>query len=182
MENKAEKQNLDKENETKEKRENETEKEKEAVDLAKRLTECERQRDEYLRGWQRERAEFLNYKKEEIERIEALLKYANEELILKILPILDNIYLAEKELPEELKGHQWVEGVWRIKEQILGFLKQQGVEEIKVLGEKFDPHLMEATEEVAVEEKNKGSVVEVVQNGYRLHGKLIRPAKVKIAK
>ena len=110
-------------------------------ELKKKLEECQKLKDEYLTGWQRERAELLNYKKEELERIGEILKYADVGLILKILPILDNLEIAEKKLPEDLKNDENVKGILQIKNQILDFLKNQGVEEIKSVGERFDPNL-----------------------------------------
>jgi molecular chaperone GrpE len=136
--------------------------------------------EEYLNGWKRERADFLNYKKDEMERIGELAKYANTEIILKIIPILDNIYLAESHVPDELKENSWIEGFNQIKNQLCDFLAKEGIEPIKALGEQFDPSLMEVVEEVEGEES--GKVIEESQKGYTLHGKLIRPAKVKIAK
>ena len=65
-----------------------------AGDLQKDLLDAKAKCEEYLNGWKRERADFLNYKKDEMERIGQLVKYSNEELILKIIPILDNIYLC----------------------------------------------------------------------------------------
>lgn len=137
---------------------------------------------EYLENWKRERAAFLNYKKEEAERVGEFVKFANQELISKILPILDNIYIAEKKLPKDLKNNQWVEGILKIKSQILDFLKNQGIEEIKCLGEKFDPNLQEAIEEVKKSDSESGIIIEEIKKGYLLHGKVIRPAKVKIAR
>lgn len=139
--------------------------------------------EEYLGGWKRERADFINYKKEESERVGELLEYTNQKLFLKILTILDNIYLAEKELPEEIKNNTWTEGFLQIKTQLLDFLQKEGIEEIKTIGEKFNLNLMEVTEEVesSAREEN-GIVIEEVQRGYTLKGKLIRPAKVKITK
>jgi len=149
-------------------------------DLKKKLEECLKQKDEYLAGWQRARADFLNYKKEEMERITALLAYAGEELILKFLPILDNFELIEKKLSEELKKDESVKGILQIKNQILGFLKNQGVEEIKSVGEKFDPNLYEAVE--VKDGQGTGMVSEEVQKGYMINGRLLRAAKVKVAK
>lgn len=154
------------------------------------LEELKRQKEEYLNGWKRERADFLNYKKEEMERISALLKYANEELLLKILPVLDNIYLAEKQIPEDLKNHKWVEGILQLKNQISEFLKQEGVEEIKTKGEMFNPNFHEVVGDVPAEAlakagkevKEHGIIVEETQKGYTLYGKVIRPAKVKVTK
>jgi len=71
-----------------------------------KLEKCQKQRDEYLAGWQRARADFLNYKKEEMEKITELLKYGNLDLILKILPILDNFEKAEKEISDDKKGEE----------------------------------------------------------------------------
>jgi len=150
--------------------------------LKEKLRECEKQKAEYLAGWQRSRADFLNYKKGEMERISEILKYANEGLILKILPILDNFEIAFKKLPENLKTNENIKGIFQIKTQLQDLLKSQGLEEIKSLGEKFNPELQEVIEEVETKDKESGIVVEEVQKGYKLHGKVIRPAKVKISK
>lgn len=145
-------------------------------DLQEAKTKCE----EYLNGWKRERADFINYKKDEMERIGQLAKYANEEIILKIIPILDNIYLAESHVPAELKNHKWIDGFTHIKKQLSDFLSKEGIEPIKTLGEKFDPNTMEAVEEV--EGKEKGIVIEEVQRGYTMYGKVIKVSRVKISK
>ena len=158
-------------------------------------TKCE----EYLNGWKRERADFLNYKKEEMERIGQFAKYANEELILKIIPILDNICLAESHVPEELiekdparlsgddRGASWVQGFLQIKKQLSDFLQKEGIEAIKTVGEPFDPNLHESVGEIGpsealAKEGKPGTIVEEIRRGYTLHGKIIRPAKVKISK
>jgi len=133
------------------------------------LEKCE----EYLSGWKRERADFLNYKKDEMERINQLMKYSNEELILKLLPVLDNFCLAEKHLPE---NKEFADGFLQIKNQLSDFLAKEGIEPIKTIGEPFDPNFMEAVE------GDGEKVSEEVQRGYTLHGKLIRPARVKISK
>jgi molecular chaperone GrpE len=173
---------------------------KKLEELKKKLEEYQKQKEEYLAGWQRERADFLNYKKEEMERIKGFLAYAGEEFVLKILPILDNFEVVEKKLPEDLKKDESVKGILQIKKQILDFLKSQGVEEIKSMGEKFDPNLHEAVEnvpsdlsteaqraeaEASAKEGEKlepGTIIEEVQKGYKINGELLRPAKVKIAK
>ncbi len=156
------------------------------------LEECQKKAEEYLAGWQRSRADLLNYKKEEMERIGQLLGYAIEELILKFLPILDNFEIAEKKLPEDLKKDENVKGLLLIKNQILDFLKSQGVEEIESVGEKFDANLHEAVEEAepaqisskieAGREIESGVIIEEIQKGYKINGRLLRPAKVKIVK
>ena len=151
-------------------------------DISRELEECQKLKDEYLAGWQRERADFLNYKKEELERIGEILKYADVGLVLNILPILDNFEIAEKKLPEDLKNDENVKGILQLKNQILDFLKNQGVEEIKSLGEKFDPNFMEVVETTEAKDKESGIVVEEIQKGYKINGKVLRPAKVRVTK
>jgi len=156
--------------------------EKNKEKLEEKLKECQKQKEEFLNGWKKERADFLNYKKEEMERIGELIKYANEGLILKFLPILDNLEIAEKKLPESLKKEENVRGILQIKKQILDFLKTQGVEEIKSIGEKFNPNFHEVVEEIKKEGCGPGMIVEEIQKGYKINGRLLRPAKVKISK
>ena len=158
------------------------EKEPTLEELKKHLEECQKLKEEYLAGWQRERAELLNYKKEEMGRIGEILKYADVGLISKFLPILDNFEVVEKKLPENLKNDENVKGILQIKTQILDFLKNQGVEEIKSVGEKFDPNFHEVVGEIETRDKRQGIIIEEIQKGYKINGRLLRPAKVKISK
>lgn len=157
-------------------------KQEEIGDIAQKLKECQKQRDEYLAGWQRVQADFLNYKKQEAERLKEMTKYVNIGIVLKILPILDNFDLAEKNLSKELKDDKNVFGVLQIKTQILDFLKSQNIEEIKAVGEKFDPNFHEAIAEVEDKDKESSIIVEEFQKGYKLDGRVIRPARVKVIK
>ncbi len=159
-------------------------------EIKKQLEDCQKLKEEYLSSWQRERADFLNYKKEEMERIGGILEYAGAEIILKILPILDNFEISEKKLSDELKQNESVKGILQIKNQILTFLKNLGVEPIDCLGKKFDPNFMEAVEDVpaetltkaGVEVKESGIIIEEIQKGYKIQDKLLRVTKVKISK
>ena len=155
---------------------------KEIEALKKKLQETEKLKNEYLAGWQRARADFLNYQKEEMERIGNLIKISNQNLISEILPILDNFDIAEKNLPKNLKEDQHVKGLLQIKSQILNFLKKYGVEEIKTVGEKLNLMYHEVVGEVESEEFETGTIVEEVQKGYKIEGRVLRPAKVKVAK
>lgn len=130
--------------------------------------------EEYLNGWKRERADFLNYKKDEMERIGQLVKYANEELILNLLPVLDNLCLAAQHISDP--------GVEQIKKQLEDFLKKEGIELVETIGKEFDPNLMEAVGDVPADAEGSGVAKEEVQRGYTMHGKLIRPAKVKVSR
>ena len=158
------------------------EKNKPKYDKKGELEKCRKQKDEYLAGWQRARADFLNYKKEEIERLKKVMEYGSEELILKILPILDSIEKAESQIPLDFKDNEWVKGVLQVKGQLQDFFRKEGVEEIKTIGEKFDPNFHEALEKIQVENEKSGKVIKEIQKGYTLNNKVIRPAKVKITK
>jgi len=138
-------------------------------------------KEDYLEEWKRERAAFLNYKNDEAERIEKAIKFSNQVFIMNILDILDNIYLAEERLPEELKENKWAEGILKIKEQMLEFLRNNGVEEIDCLNKEFDPRFHEAVE-MADSDSDSGTILKEISKGYLLHSKVIRPSKVKIAK
>jgi len=167
--------------------------------IRQELENCQKKSEEYLAGWKLARADFLNYKKEEMERIGELLKYAGEEFILKILPILDNFDLAARQnLPENLseqeKNKEIISGFLQIRKQLQDFLKNQGVEEMKSIGEKFDPKFHEVVEEVPASAEasarqgkddgkiESGVIIEEVQKGYKINGRLLRPAKVRVAK
>jgi molecular chaperone GrpE len=162
--------------------ENEKTVEIKSEDLQKQLADLQKQKDDYLAGWQRARADFLNYKKEEIERVKGFIDYATEEMILKILPWLDNFYLAEKNLPEALKNDEYVKGLLQIKTQFESFLKEQGINQIEALGQKFDPEFHEVVGELEDQTRESGTVIEETQKGYLINGQLLRPTKVIINK
>jgi len=152
------------------------------MDLNKKLLKCQKEKEEYLAGWQRARADFLNYKKEENERFKEFFEIEKAQLILKILPILDNFQKAKKEFSQNKDALNYLEGLTHIEKQFQKFLKEEGVEEIKAEEEKFDPNFHEAVEEVEAADKESGEILEVIQKGYKLKGRVIRPAKVKVVK
>jgi molecular chaperone GrpE len=96
-------------------------------------------------------------------------------LILNILPIVDDLERAFKSIPEKLAHLTWTDGIRLIHRKLQATLEAQGVTEIKALGETFDPSVHEAVGQTAGEE---GKVVEEAQKGYKLHGRVIRPAFV----
>ncbi len=138
-------------------------------------------KEKYLEGWKRAQADLINYKKEESQRLSNLSKYVKEEFILEILPVLDNIYLAEEKLKEKEKKDQWTKGFLKIKDQLLNILKKEGVEEIECLNKKVDLKLHEIMGEVE-SKKEPETIVEIEKRGYMINGRVLRPAKVKISK
>lgn len=148
-------------------------------ELEAKLEAALKEKEDYLAGWQRAKADYANYKKEESRRLEDIAKYANGELIREMVTVLDNFDLGLRALE---KAGPVEKGVYMIRAQIEDVLKRQGLERIPVrIGEPFDPALAEAIAD-APSDKPPGSVIEEIEPGYRLHGKVIRPARVRISK
>jgi molecular chaperone GrpE len=145
------------------------------------LEKYKKQAEENLAGWQRAKADFLNYKKDQEKFLEEFRKYANEDMIIKLLPTIDSFNLATEHLPEDLKDNDWAKGIMCIKNQFDNFLKDANVEEIKSIGKKFDPSLYESIGEEE-SEKEEGTIIMEVQKGYKMFGKVIRAGKVKVGK
>lgn len=149
--------------------------------LREKLRKAEEEKKEYLDGWQRMRADFANARKEDDARRGEIIKFACEGLVEDILPVLDSFSMAfaNKEAWSKV-DEGWRKGVEYIHAQMLSILESRGLQEIGTIGEKFDPRLHVATEIVPLSDSSKEDTVsEVVQKGYRLHSKVIRPAKVK---
>ncbi len=125
--------------------------------------------EEYLNNWKRERADFLNYKKEEAKRIEAFAKFASEDVILETIEIVDDLELAVQEYKDI--------GLEQIIKKFKDLFKKYGVEEISVESNKFDPTLQEA-----IETEPGGEKIVQVRTGYMMHDKVLRPTRVKIMK
>ena len=104
--------------------------------------------DEYLAGWQRERADFQNYKKEEGRRGAEMRTYLTEGMVRELLTVLDSFDIAFDFIPDDLKGHKWIHGTEQIRAQLFEVLRREGVEVVKTDGETFNPAFHESVEEV----------------------------------
>jgi molecular chaperone GrpE len=145
--------------------------------LQNALEEAEKRAAEYLANWQRVQADFINYKRRtEQERLE-FNNFANANLVLSILPVLDDMERAIDAIPEEHTRDDWVEGVRLVERKFKTTLEGQGVKPIKALGEEFDPNYHEALRQGKGKE---GVILEEIQKGYMLNDKLLRPARVVV--
>ena len=147
--------------------------------IEEKLTAVEKQRDEYLAGWQRAKADFINYKKDEGKRFEDLIRFANEDILEELIGVLDSFDLGlaalEKAGPVE-------KGVYMVRSKLDNVLKQRGLEILSVkIGDKFDPSLSEAMVEIESEQP-AGTILEIIESGYKLRDKILRPARVKVSK
>ncbi len=151
------------------------------------IKELEKKTQEYLDGWKRAQADYQNLQRETEVNRKKWIQMANAGLLEELLPIYDNFKLAIKHIPEEQKKLDWVIGIIHIKNQLEKILNDNGIEEIKTVGEKFDVELHEA---VARQEDNKSSqmkennkensniIQKEIRAGYKLNGKVLYPAKV----
>ncbi len=130
----------------------------------------------------RVQADFENHRKRLVREKEEFLKFANVGLLEELIPVLDNFDLALLHARQDHDPKHIVQGVTMIRKMFGDLLKRQGVETIEPLNEKFDPHKHEAVAFEETDDKEEGIIVTVIQAGYLLHGRLIRPAKVRITK
>jgi len=146
------------------------------------LEMLQKKADEYLDGWKRAKADYLNFKKDTEKRQGEIIQFANAALIAELLPIFDHFKTACAHIPAEQKDVDWVVGFIHIKKQLVDFFRNIGIEEIKTVGEKFDPNLHEAVAHEANPDFDSEVIFEEVKAGYTLQGKVLQPAKVKVAK
>src|SRR3989338_407505 len=135
--------------------------------------------DEYLNGWKRALADYHNLERETEKKKSEWLKMANEDLLVVLLPLYDNLKLALKHSQSE--KNDWLTGIEHVTAQFKKVLEENGVREIKTVGEKFDPEVHEAVvaqETSGSEQKQDNIIKKEVKTGYKLNGKVIYPAKV----
>lgn len=151
-----------------------------------------------LNGWKRAAADFENYKRRREGENKELVDFAREVTVAKLLPTLDSLEQALRHIPEfkqsadqqisqsaseefAKKYKNWQSGVNGIVIQLDKALEELGVKKIQAVGKKFDPHFHEAVKEVE-SDKPDGEVIDELQSGFELNGKLIRPSQVIISK
>ena len=147
--------------------------------IQKQLTEEKAKAEANLTGWQRAQADFINYKRRSEQEISDMMQFANASLILSLLPVMDDFERAftSHQNGKEVLDTAWVEGMRLIEKKLKATLEIQGLLPIKARDEPFDPRLHEAVREGNGKE---GFVVEEIQKGYKLHEKVLRPAKVMV--
>ncbi len=150
--------------------------------LRTKLKETEEEKQRYLNNWQRAQADFINIRKRDEEAKKDFVKFASEALVSELLPVADsfNMAFANKDAWEKVDKN-WRSGVEYIYSQLMNVLKERGLTEFDPLGEVFDASKHEALGTIAADTKeNDHKVLEVIQKGYMLHDKVVRPAKVKV--
>lgn len=148
--------------------------------LRVKLGECESKKLEYMTSLQRAQADFVNLRKRDDEERINLIKNANEDLILELLPVLDSFSMAMSDKAWESVSENWRKGVEYIKSQLMSVLSNHNVKEVSPLGEDYDPLLHEAIGSIESDKKDWDKVLEVAQKGYTINNRLLRPAKVRV--
>jgi molecular chaperone GrpE len=138
--------------------------------------------ESYMRGWQQERADFSNYRKRiEREQIEAL-EDIKADVVKRYLVILDDVERALKTRPRDDETGAWAEGIELIHKKLQGILEAEGVQRIPAENEQFDPTRHEAITHEESADHTSGQIIEIVQQGYTIGDRVIRPALVRVAK
>lgn len=156
------------------------------------IENIKKERDEYLKGWQKERADFINYKKEEKERFKEIIRFSNERIIKSLIAVLNSFDLAIESLLKQNKNKEqkakeqndtYLKGIYLIREQLEDILQKEGVEKIEAKkGDIFNPSYHEAIAEIENSELPPHTILEVLEKGYVLNGKVIRPCRVTVTK
>jgi molecular chaperone GrpE len=150
--------------------------------LKSELVEAQAKADEYLDGWQRSRAEFANFRKR-VERDQAAANQAATGNVLKrFLDVVDDLDRALKNRPKNEEGANWAGGIELIYRKLLTSLENEGVVVIQAEGQTFDPSLHEAISQEDYPDLESGQVIATVQQGYILGERVLRPARVRVAR
>jgi molecular chaperone GrpE len=151
----------------------------EADVIRKQLDEATAKAETNMAGWQRSQADFVNYKRRCEQEMSDMAQFASSSVILSLLPVLDDFERAfsSSHREREAVDAAWVEGMRLIEKKLKATLEMQGLSTIKAQGELFDPRVHEAVREGKGKE---GFVVQEIQKGYKLHDKVLRPAKVMV--
>lgn len=148
------------------------------------VEDVKKQRDEYLNGWKRAKADFLNYQKDEMKRLDDMGRLSMEAILEDAISVLDGFNHGLVSI--EKSGGQVDKGLYLVKNQLEDLLKRRGVTQTKVgPGEAYNPMYHEAIqmlEEATVDGKKieSGHIAEVVEAGYAMDGKVLKPARVKV--
>lgn len=142
------------------------------------LAEAQQKAEDYLANWQRAQADFINYKRRNEQERRDFSRFANAELMLSLLPVLDDLERALNSVPPAKSAkHSWLEGIRLVERKFKSSLEAQGLTPIRALGEPFDPNFHEA---VRQDKGKEGIVIEEFQKGYMLGDRVLRPAKVVV--
>lgn len=153
----------------------------ESESIFEQVEELKNQVEEFKDGWQRSRAEFANYKKRVEREREQTYQNAKGELLKRYLDIADDLLRALNNRPENGEGALWAEGIELVYRKLIAKFESDGVTLMETEGKLFDPNLHEAISLEESENHESGEIIEVLNPGYYLGDKVLRPATVRVA-
>jgi molecular chaperone GrpE len=146
--------------------------------MQNQLAEAQSKATEYKDGWLRSQAEFINYKNRMARDNEMMYASMKGDIVKKVLPALDDLERALQNRPAD---DAWASGIELIARKLQNILEAEGVKRIMAEGVEFDPNFHEAISHEPNNDVESGNVIAVVQNGYMLGERVIRPALVRVA-
>lgn len=149
---------------------------------ARPLAEAEAKAQDYLGLLQRTQADFQNYRKRVDQERGELREQLRGDTLARLLPVLDDLTRALQELPPDLGDHPWAQGIVLVQRKLLALLEAEGLTRIEAQGQPFDPRQHEAVHYEESDNHAEGSVLAVFRDGYRLGGRVLRPAQVIVAR
>lgn len=149
--------------------------------LREELEKCQKQADEYLTGWKRAKADFVNREKDIERQRTDFIVFAADALLRSLLPTYEAFVKACAEMPPDIADTPWGKGVAQVQKSFNDFFKKEGVARMEVLGKKFDPMMHEVVARRKEEGKKSDVIIEEVRVGYTIHGKSFVTPKVIIA-
>ena len=155
---------------------------KEYAQQMEKIDELQNQVDQFSDGWQRERAEFANYRKRAARDEEFHRQTSRIDILLKYLDVHDDIDLAIKNMPDHIRDDPWSNGIQLIQQKLANVLKSEGLEPITAEDNEFDPNMHEAISLEEHAEIESGKIIEIVQQGYKIGERVVRPSRVRVAK
>ncbi|OIP95044.1 nucleotide exchange factor GrpE [Candidatus Wirthbacteria bacterium CG2_30_54_11] len=152
-----------------------------AAEAPDELALAKKQAEEYLNSWKRSVADYQNFKKQQEAERKQWVAFANNEMLRELLPAMDDLDKAVREVGDEIRKTPWFDGLALIKKKMETSFESIGVTEIQAKGTKFDPSIHQAVLQDQVEGVEPGMVTEVMQKGFMLNGRLLRAAMVKVS-
>ena len=136
---------------------------------------------EYLAGWQRAQADYQNLKRQTDKEKQEMGSFVRAAMLVQLVPMLENFRRAFQHVPEDQRSAEWVVGLQHVQKQIEDLLTQNGLTEIPAKDEQFDPMLHEAVAKEKKEGIASGTILDVLQSGWKLEGNVVVPSKVTVA-
>lgn len=152
-----------------------------AEEVEVQVNDVQEENIDYKEAWIRATADYQNLKKEVADKQAEYVKYANQNMLEDLLPVIEHFHQGLKYVPEEVKSENWMQGFVQIKKQLDEFMTKNGLERIETVGMKFNPDMHEAVQNKVEEGKEPGEILQEVMGGYKLHGKVLQAARVIVA-